>query len=370
MSFHASRLAVSTLLILIQRGLFLAPAASALQALQPGMTAPDFSLRAISGETKSFAEVRGEKLTILIFWSTWSSKSEQALARLEKLRKKYRDQGLSIIGVNADGQRFPAETIAEIKEVRDRLGIGFPMLVDHGLVAFHDYGVVALPSTVIMDRERVIRYELPGYPLAGSEEMVDFVVAAFGENRQPVSAGKGGHQPNQNARRFYAMGETALRSKLTAGTAEAWFRKAGEADPAFALPHLRLAEICLRRGETALAQGEFRETLAREPGNPVALCESGMILVNEGKSGEGAALLEAGRQAQEPYFPCYYYAGYAYGKEGRLADAKKMFDEAGKSEPLDHRLFVYQGKLFEGQNDLTKALAAYKRGLEAILRLD
>jgi tetratricopeptide (TPR) repeat protein len=348
--------------------LLLTPAASALQTLRAGMKGPDFSLKSVTGETKTFADVKGDKLTVLVFWTTWDANSERALARMQKLHGKYRDRGLVITGVNANGQTISAQDVREIKAFRDRLQITFPLFVDQGLVTFGDYGVIALPTTVIMDKERMIIYELPGYPLEGSVEMEDFVVAAIEGKNQPVLAVKGGYQANGTALRFYRMGENILKSKQPVETAETWFRKAVEADPAFVLPHLSLGRMYLQRGDMARAQGEFREALASEPGNPIALCESGVILVDEGRGREGTALLAAARRAAEPYPPCYYYAGYAYGTEGRLEDALKMFDEAEKLNPLDYHIFVYKGKVFERQNDWENAANAYKKGLEIILQ--
>jgi len=163
------------------------------------------------------------------------------------------------------------------------------------------------------------------------------------------------------------MGQTTLKSKRMGDTAEMWFKKAVEADSSFVLPHLSLGKLYLQRGDTALAQGEFKEVLAKEPTNVLALCESGMILVNEGKGGEGVALLESARKSEEAYAPCYYYAGYAYGKEGKLADAVKMFDEAEKVNPLDYNTFVYKGKVLEAAREWQKGEGAYKKALEIIL---
>jgi Tfp pilus assembly protein PilF/peroxiredoxin len=370
MYFRIKRITLLTVFIFIYGVLSFAPAAATLQALQAGMEAPDFSLKTITNETKTFATVKGEKLTILVFWSTWSSKSEKILKRMQQLHEKYRGQGISIIGVNVDEQKISDSTLAEIQALSERLKISFPMLVDHGLVAFHDYGVIALPTTVIMDKERVIAYELSGYPLVGSETMVDFVVSTIEGKKAPVVEAKAGYQPNKSALRFFNMGKTTLRSKRMAETAEMWFKKAIEADAAFVLPHLSLGKMYMQRGDTALAQGEFREALMREPENPIALCELGMILVNEGKREEGAALFEAARKVEESYAPCYYYAGYAYGKEGKLEDALKMFDEAEKLNPFDYNNFVYKGRVFEGRKDQKKAFEAYKKALEIILHLD
>jgi peroxiredoxin/predicted negative regulator of RcsB-dependent stress response len=359
-----------TAFIFIYGVLSFAPAAATLQSLQTGMEAPDFSLKTITNETKTFATVKGEKLTILVFWSTWSSKSEKVLKRMQQLHEKYKGQGVSIIGVNVDEQKISNSMLAEIQALSERLKISFPMLVDHGLVAFHDYGVIALPTTVIMDKERVIVHELSGYPLVGSEAMVDFIISTIEGKKATVVEAKTRYQPNKNALRFYNMGKTTLRSKRMAETAEMWFKKAIEADATFVLPHLSLGKMYLQRGDAALAQAEYKEALAREPGHPIALCELGLILVNEGKVGEGAALFEAAKKVEESYAPCYYYAGYAYGKEGKLEDALKMFDEAEKINPFDYNNFVYKGKVFEGQKDQKKAFEAYEKALEILLHLN
>jgi tetratricopeptide (TPR) repeat protein len=289
---------------------------------------------------------------------------------MQQLHEKYKEQGLSIIAVNADDEQLSTATLAEIRAISEKLKISFPMLVDHGLIAFHDYGVIALPTTVIIDKDRMIKYELSGYPLVGSEAMVDFIISTIEGKKTPAVEGKSRYQPNTNALRFYNMGKTTLRSKRMAETAEMWFKKAIEADAAFVLPHLSLGKIYLQRGDTALARAEYREALVRAPEHPIALCELGMILINEGKVKEGEALFEAARKVEESYTPCYYYAAYAYGIEGRMEDASKLFDEAKKINPFDYNNFVYQGKVFEAQKEQKKAYDAYKKALEIILHLD
>jgi peroxiredoxin/Tfp pilus assembly protein PilF len=347
-----------------------APAAATLLALQVGMEGPEFSLKNLTGEPKAFSELKGEKLTILVFWSTWSDKSAKILARMQKLFEKYKEQGLAIIGINADEQRISNKTLSDIRTLQDKLKIGYPMLVDHGLTVFHDYGVIAIPTTIIMDRERLIKYELSGYPLIGAETMVDYVVSTMAGEKPVLAAGKALYQPNKNALRLYNMGKTTLKSKRMEDQAEMWFKKAGEADPDFVLPHLSLGMMYVQKGNALMAQAEFKEVLLREPSNPIALCESGMILVNEGKVSEGAVLFETARKTEESYVPCYYYAGYAYGKEGKLEEAWKMFDEAEKVNPTDYKIFVYKGRVFEERKDLKNAADTYRRALEKILASD
>ncbi len=360
-----------TLLLSLFAAIPFAPAAATLQGLQVGMEGPEFSLKGLGGEKRTFADLKGEKLTVVVFWSTWSRKSEKLLARMQQLYDRYKGQGLSVVAVNVDGENVSDITLASMKGAQEKLKIGFPMLVDQGLVAFHEYGVIALPTTVVMDRERVIRYELSGFPLVGGDILVDFVASAMEGKRPPVAvAEKTGYQPSKSALRFYNMGKTTLKSKRMADTAEMWFKKAGEADAKFVLPHLSLGRLYLQRGDATLAQGQFREALAREPANPIALCESGLILVDQGKPGEAALLFEAARKSEEAYAPCYYYAGYAFGKDGKMDEAMKMFDEAEKINPFDYNIHVYKGKVFEGRKDQKMAFEAYRKALEIVLHLD
>jgi len=346
------------------------PAAATLQQLQVGMVAPDFNLRLVSGETRSFADLKGRKISIIVFWSTWDKKSEKVLARFQKLYQKYRDQGLAVVAVNADGQNIPDSVMEQIKATVARLGITYPVLVDHGLQYFHEVGVIALPTTVIVDKDLVISYELSGYPLVGAEEMADFIVATLEGKGTAAIAAKKGHQPNKQALRLYNMGKNTLKSGRMADTAETWFKKAIEADDKFVLPHISLGKFYLQRGDKALAAAQFKEALAKEPTHVIALCESALLLFTDGNFGDGQALLAQALKTDEYYTPCYYYSGYALGKQGKMDDAERMFEEAAFINPMDYNIQVYKGRMYEEQKNLQKAAEAYRKALETILALD
>ncbi|WP_205743384.1 TlpA disulfide reductase family protein [Geobacter sp. FeAm09] len=353
--------------LLTAYGMFLfTPAAATLQQLQTGMEAPDFSLYQAAGEKRSFADLKGEKLTILLIWSTWDKKSEKALARMEQLYRKYRGRGLAVVAINADGQKISDADLARIRSIVERLGLTYPVLVDRGLDYFHDIGIIALPTTVIVDRERVIRYELSGYPLVGAEEMADFVTASL-EGARPAIAAKKGYQPAKSALRFYNMGRNTLKSGRMAESSEMWFKKAIEADPAFVLPHISLGKFYRERGDKALAEAQFREALSKEPTHVIALCESALLMFEDGRLAEGQSLLESALKADESYTPCYYYAGFAYGRQDKPEQALQMFDEAERINPLDYNLYVYKGRVFEERKRPREAAGAYRKALETIL---
>jgi peroxiredoxin len=304
---------------------FQVPAGATLEGLYVGAQAPDFSLEDLNGQSLSFADLSGEKLTMVIFWATWSRNSDKVLARAQKLYTDYKEKGLTVIAVNADGQQLTADNITAISSKVQELGLQYPVLLDQGLSIFHDYGVIALPSTVILDPDRTIRYELSGYPIVGSEEMIDFIVAQI-EGRAPKEiVQRKGYQPDKKALRFYNMGKNALKSKRMAATAEMWFKKAAEADLRFVQPHISLGRFYAERDQASKAQEQFDLALQKEPENVVALCELGMMLVKEDKFEEGKALMQKAITVEEYYTPCFYYLGYIHGKEGKMEEAATMF---------------------------------------------
>ena len=64
---------------------FQVPAGANLEGLYVGVQAPDFSLEDFNDQSSSFANLSGEKLTMVIFWATWSRNSDKALAKAQKL---------------------------------------------------------------------------------------------------------------------------------------------------------------------------------------------------------------------------------------------------------------------------------------------
>lgn len=359
------------LLIMVFIGgyLFTVPTAATLQSLQAGMEAPDFSLKDPAGTQRSFKDLRGDKLTVLVFWSTWSSKSATALARMQKLYDKYSGQGVNVIGINVDGQATSEQMLSDIKSFTEKLKITFPLFIDHGLVVFHDYGVIAIPSTVVLDPERVIKMELSGFPLMGSQELVDYISStAEGKAVQVAKEVKSGYKPDKNAVRYLNMGKNTLKSKRMADTAEMWFKKAIDADPRFTAPHISLGKFYVEKDNIPAAREQFQAALSKEPDNVIAMCELALLMVNAGKVQEGKGMIEKAINKEESYTPCYYYMGYALGKEGKPEEAMKMFDKAAELNPLDYNIYVYKAKVCEDNKMLKETADSYKKALETILR--
>jgi len=346
------------------------PTAASLEGLQVGMEAPDFSLKDIDGNESTFATFDKGKLTALVFWSTWSANSGKALSRMEELHGKYAEKGLSIVAVNVEDQQISDETAAAIAARVKELGLTFPVLLDRGLTVFHDYGVIAVPTTVILDSSRVIQYVLPGYPLIGSEEMVDYIAATI-EGREPakaVVAEKTGYRPDKKALRFWNMGNKSLKSRRMASMAEQWYQKAIEADDKFVLPHLSLGKFYVQNGKSGPAAEQFAKAVEKDPENVIALCELGLLRVREGQTEQGKELLEKAMALSDSYASCYYYFAVACGQEGNMEEAVSWFDKGFGINPNDYTGHVLRASMFEEKGNLEEAAASYRTALKLVRR--
>jgi len=122
--------------------------------------APDFTLKSRGGENIKLSEHRGD-VVMINFWASWCGPCRQEMPLLEELYKKYSDVGFTLLAVNVEEDSSKADDL-----LRD-IPVTFPVLFDNTNAVSKLYKVVAMPSTVIIDRDGNMRYlhqgYLPGY---------------------------------------------------------------------------------------------------------------------------------------------------------------------------------------------------------------
>ena len=130
--------------------LILAPFSQAAEQVQIHAAAPDFTLPTLEGKDVSLSSLKG-KVVLVAFWSIYCHVCRQETPKLNAIYKKYKDQGLEVIGVAID--REPAGTIQEA--VR-KDGLSFPILLDSEKKAMKTYQARALPAVFILDRNGIV----------------------------------------------------------------------------------------------------------------------------------------------------------------------------------------------------------------------
>ena len=155
------RLLVNLLVILVAM-------TSSVMAKEMSGEAMDFTLPSRSGENVRLAELQGE-VVLVNFWASWCGPCRKELPKLEEMHQKYKDLGVTILGINIDENRALSQKL--LKDVE----VNFPVLYDHNSEVAEPYNIQAMPSTFIIDKSGNFRYlhlgYQDGYELAYEEQI-------------------------------------------------------------------------------------------------------------------------------------------------------------------------------------------------------
>lgn len=339
----------------------------ALHALETGMEAPDFTLSDLAARQHSFSTLKGDKLTVVLFWASWGDNSAKALKLAQSLHQTYKGRGLAVVGINVDRQEMTEQSLSAVKATLAKQQIGFPVLLDQGLNTFQRFGVIAVPSLVVLDSQRVIRYELSGFPLMGADAFKQFIVAGIEGRSAVATTATTGYQPDKKAVRLWHMGVTTMKSERTFSRAGGWFEKAIVADPEFTQPYLSLGAWHYQQRNLTEARKQFELVLQKKSDHPVALSSLGRILMEQGDMTAAEQKLVKAVASNESYLPGYYLMGTLKGKQGNLQKALYWFSKGESLSPNDYTLHFHKGMMFEELQDQSAALASYRRALELIV---
>ncbi|TCK17059.1 thiol-disulfide isomerase/thioredoxin [Thiogranum longum] len=127
-----------------------------LQAAAPQGPAPDFALKTSGGENTRLSEHRGE-VVMINFWASWCAPCRQEMPLLEELYTQYQPLGFTILGVNVEEDSSKALSMLE------DIPVSFPIMLDTRSTVSKLYNVVAMPTSILVDRDGNMRYLHHGY---------------------------------------------------------------------------------------------------------------------------------------------------------------------------------------------------------------
>lgn len=142
--------------MLLASGCFLTDAkAGWLDRLEQAREAPSLELEDIEGKPHSLQALRGS-VVLVNFWATWCAPCLEEMPSISRLREQIRNPRLVILGINVQ------ETTRRVQRFSQRLGVGFPVLLDRSGQAFRTWGVKVYPTSFLIDGAGRIRYQAIG----------------------------------------------------------------------------------------------------------------------------------------------------------------------------------------------------------------
>jgi len=115
-----------------------------------GSPAPAFELPRVGDDgTVSLASLRG-KVVLLNFWATWCKPCEDELPAMERLHRTLAGTDFALVGISVDADAAP------VREFRDRIGLGFTLLLDSDQRVARSYQTFRFPETLLIGRDGVI----------------------------------------------------------------------------------------------------------------------------------------------------------------------------------------------------------------------
>jgi peroxiredoxin len=133
--------------------LMLAVAMAATLVAPAHTQSPDFSLRAIDGETVTSAGLRGE-VAVLVFGASWLPLTRNQMEAVKKLADQYAGRGVAVYWVSTESESPKSKNYAADQQLRE-LGRKYKATVlrDPDGAVSKKLGVDQLPSVIIIDKQ-------------------------------------------------------------------------------------------------------------------------------------------------------------------------------------------------------------------------
>ena len=129
---------------------------------------PAIDLKLTDGTKTTVQDLLDSGPVLIDFWALWCAPCMKAMRHLDELQEKYREQGLTILGINLDTERSRSKVRSYIRSK----GYGFTVALDPSQESYRRLNGTAMPFTLLVNSTGKIVYRHSGY-MPGDEKILE-----------------------------------------------------------------------------------------------------------------------------------------------------------------------------------------------------
>jgi tetratricopeptide (TPR) repeat protein len=386
-------LTVVIFLVFIALCLLLTENSSALIGIEEGDIPKKIELVDIHGDLVDVSKLFGKKPVIIVFWELSTDKSFlnyslDELRFLNEFYEKYHtEKGLEIVGIFTPEEENDMTESEEnaLESLIKTNGIKFPVLIDRGFESFREYGVIALPSTIMVNKAGKIMFIYPSFPLAAqplfSKKIDELVGIAREEPEEEEQVVIG---PDSKAKRLYRYSLQMYKRGLVEQSLSP-LTKSMEMDPEFTWSRNLMGIILWKRGLFVEAVKEFNHALALDNNNVAARLNLTILMIEKENYKEAEKMLITSPRNKDLVLRAHHLLGLVYKKTKRNDLAIREYEKAYKiittqsssreetvSLPLSLEISILNdlSQLYVEQGDFENAVKLLREALKTSLGIE
>jgi len=125
------------------------------EGIDIGSQAIDFQLQTLDGQTVKLSDLRG-KPVLLNFWATWCPPCRFEMPFLQQINDSYSAKGLVLLAIDI------GESPGTVQKFMTEFNLSLTVPMDTDSKVAKSYGITAIPTTFLIDKNGVIQFKLLG----------------------------------------------------------------------------------------------------------------------------------------------------------------------------------------------------------------
>ena len=337
------------------------------------VSAPDFSLSDLAGQTRTLSELRG-KVVLLNFWATGSATYREDLRKLNQFHKSWATQGLQLISINVDD----SSGIENARTLARELHLSFPILHGSDDVAgvynilyrylFDRHRDLGLPTTFLIDEKGDVVKVYQGPVNAEHVEQDCQHIPQSTTERLAKALPFPGVSDRSEYRRNYLSYGSVFFQRGYFDQAEASFQRALRDDPSSAEAVYGLGSVYLKQERTSEARHSFERATKLHASYPDTLPNAwnnlGLLATREGRTAEAIPYFQEALRLSPDHLIALDNLGNAYRQLKQWDEARKVLERAVAVGPQDAEANYSLGMVFAQMDDSDRAYEYLQRALK------